>query len=108
MPHGCCHWLGLDTHDECPYVAKLEPGMVTTVEPGCYIPAGTVGVDPKFHDIGVRIEDDVLITAEGNIVLSAGASREIAAIEALMAEPCPFPPLSPAGAPKREKGNPPK
>lgn len=95
LPHGCCHWLGLDTHDECPYGAPLEPGMVTTVEPGCYIPAGTPDVDPKFFDLGVRIEDDVLITAEGHVILSAGAPREIAEIEKLMAEKSAFPRLAP-------------
>jgi Xaa-Pro aminopeptidase len=101
MPHGCCHWLGLDTHDECPDPGRLEPGMVTTVEPGCYIPAGTPGVDAKFHEIGVRIEDDVLITAEGHVVLSAAAPREMAEIEALMAEKSPFPRLAPAAPPAK-------
>lgn len=99
LPHGTCHWLGLDTHDECPYGGKLAPGMVTTVEPGCYIPAGTAGVDPKFWDVGVRIEDDVLITADGNVVLSASAPREIAEIEKRMAEGSDFPSLDPAAKP---------
>ena len=103
MPHGCCHWLGLDTHDECPPAGRLEPGMVTTVEPGCYIPAGTPGIDAKFHEIGVRIEDDVLITEEGHVVLSAGAPREIAEIEALMAEKSPFPRLAPAAPPAKSE-----
>jgi Xaa-Pro aminopeptidase len=99
LPHGTCHWLGLDTHDECPYDGKLAPGMVTTVEPGCYIPAGTAGVAEKFWDIGVRIEDDVLITEEGCVVLSAGAPREIEEIEAQMAEDSDFPRLEPAAKP---------
>jgi Xaa-Pro aminopeptidase len=99
LPHGTCHWLGLDTHDECPYDGKLEPGMVTTVEPGCYIPAGTAGIDAKFWDVGVRIEDDVLITEDGNVVLSAGAPREVEEIEALMAQGSDFPRLEPPGTP---------
>jgi len=100
LPHGCCHWLGLDTHDECPYGRglALAPGMVTTVEPGCYVPAGTEGVDPKYFDLGVRIEDDVLITADGNVVLSASAPRAIAEIEALMDQGSDFPRLSAPGA----------
>jgi Xaa-Pro aminopeptidase len=99
MPHGTCHWLGLDTHDECPYDGKLESGMVTTVEPGCYIAAGTAGIDAKFWDVGVRIEDDVLITEDGNVVLSAGAPREVEEIEALMAQGSDFPRLEPPGTP---------
>ena len=97
-PHGLCHWLGLDVHDECPYTGddgrgevRLAPGMVTTVEPGCYIPAGSPGIDARWHEIGVRIEDDVLITANGGVILSASAPREIAEIEALMAESSHFP-----------------
>jgi Xaa-Pro aminopeptidase len=105
LPHGTCHWLGLDVHDDCPYrpdvgekggELPLAPGMVTTVEPGCYIPAGAPGIDPKWHEIGVRIEDDVLITEDGCIVMSAGAPREIDEVEACMAEPTAFPRLLPA------------
>jgi hypothetical protein len=80
--------------------------MVTTVEPGCYIPAGTAGVDAKFFDIGVRIEDDVLITADGHVVLSASAPREIAEIESLMAEASPFPRLTPATAKPADQAQP--
>jgi Xaa-Pro aminopeptidase len=105
LPHGTCHWLGLDVHDDCPYTGegrvevRLAPGMVTTVEPGCYIPAGAEGIDPKWHEIGVRIEDDVLITENGNVVLSAAAPREIAEVEAAMAEPSAFPRLTSSVAP---------
>lgn len=87
--HKTGHWLGLDVHDVGDYKIKgewrtLEPGMVLTVEPGLYIsPADNV--DPKWWNIGIRIEDDVLVTADGCEVLTAGVVKEIAAIEALMA-----------------------
>ena len=86
--HRTGHWLGLDVHDAGEYKAqgawrKLEPGMVLTVEPGCYIQAGD-GVPAHFANIGVRIEDDVAVTATGNEVLTAAAPKTVAAIEALM------------------------
>ncbi|HUF90561.1 MAG TPA: aminopeptidase P N-terminal domain-containing protein [Gemmatimonadota bacterium] len=91
--HGTSHWLGLDVHDVGSYGEPgvkdasrvLRPGMVLTVEPGVYIRAGTEGVDPKWWNLGVRIEDDVLVTADGHRVLSEASPREIAEIEALMA-----------------------
>lgn len=82
--HGTSHYLGLWVHDVGSYGA-LEPGNVITVEPGIYI-APAADVDPKWWNIGVRIEDDVLITAEGPVVLSAAPS-EPDEIEALMQEP---------------------
>jgi Xaa-Pro aminopeptidase len=87
--HGSGHWLGLDVHDVGRYKAhdkwrRLQPGMVLTVEPGIYIPAGTPGVPKRWHNIGVRIEDDVLVTATGNEVLSAAVPKTIKAIEAIM------------------------
>ncbi|MDX1660246.1 MAG: aminopeptidase P N-terminal domain-containing protein [Gemmatimonadota bacterium] len=90
LMHGVSHWLGLDVHDVGGYVSEgrprtLEPGMVFTVEPGVYIAEGMEGVDPKWWNIGVRIEDDILVTEDGHENLSAGAPREIEAIEALMA-----------------------
>jgi Xaa-Pro aminopeptidase len=86
--HRTGHWLGLDVHDAGEYKdqgawRKLEPGMVLTVEPGCYIQAGD-GVPAHFANIGVRIEDDVAVTATGNEVLTAAAPKTVAAIEALM------------------------
>jgi Xaa-Pro aminopeptidase len=80
--HGVTHHLGLDVHD-VGVPGKLEPGMVITVEPGIYIPAGS-DCDPKYWNIGVRIEDDILITEKGYVVLSAGVPKTIEEIERLM------------------------
>jgi Xaa-Pro aminopeptidase len=63
----------------------LEPGMVLTVEPGIYIPAGTKGVAKKWWNIGIRIEDDVAVTRDGNEVLTAALAKDADAIEKLMA-----------------------
>ena len=86
--HRTGHWLGLDVHDAGEYKhagdwRKLDPGMVLTVEPGCYIRAGH-GVPEHYANIGIRIEDDVVVTATGNEVLSEAAPKTIADIEALM------------------------
>ena len=85
--HRAGHWLGLDVHDAGDYKqqgkwVKLEPGMVLTVEPGLYIrPADNV---PKhFWDIGIRIEDDVLVTKTGNRVLTASCPKSVKDVEAL-------------------------
>jgi Xaa-Pro aminopeptidase len=88
--HRTGHWLGLDVHDAGDYKRDgewraLEAGMVLTVEPGCYVrPAEDV--PERFWNIGVRIEDDVLVTDSGHEVLSAETPKRIADIEALMAE----------------------
>lgn len=82
--HGTSHHLGLDVHD-ITSSWMLETGNVITVEPGIYIPEGS-DCDPKWWNIGVRIEDDVLITDKGNEVLSACAPRTVEEIEALMKE----------------------
>ncbi len=88
-PHRTGHWLGMDVHDVGDYKIDqqwrlLEPGMVLTVEPGLYItPADDV--DTKWHHIGIRIEDDILVTRDGNENLTAAAPREIEEIEKLMA-----------------------
>lgn len=86
--HRTGHWLGMDVHDVGDYKIDeewrvLEPGMVLTVEPGLYVPA-MKGVAKKWHNIGIRIEDDVLVTKTGHDVLSKNAPKEIDAIEALM------------------------
>lgn len=78
FPHRTSHWLGMDTHDPGDYVRDgqertLEPGMVLTVEPGLYFPVSESEPDPghPFTGIGIRIEDDVLVTGEGAEVLSS-------------------------------------
>ena len=88
--HRTGHWLGLDVHDVGDYKVGdqwrlLEAGMVLTVEPGIYIPARSKGVNKKWWNIGIRIEDDVLVTKQGNEVLSAALPSKMKDIEALMA-----------------------
>jgi Xaa-Pro aminopeptidase len=88
--HRTGHWLGLDVHDVGDYKIGgqwrlLEPGMMLTVEPGLYIPAGSKGVAKKWWNIGIRIEDDVLVTKTGYEVLSRDAPKSADEIEALMA-----------------------
>lgn len=82
-PHGLSHGIGLDVHDPGRMGKPLQPGMILTVEPGIYIPEGSP-CDKKYWNIGVRIEDDVLITPEGNKVVSAAAPKSIKEIESLM------------------------
>lgn len=82
FPHGIGHHLGLDVHDRGAY-GILEPGMVITVEPGIYIPEGS-DCDPKWWGIGIRIEDNILITPEGNENLSLFVPKKIEDIEKLM------------------------
>ena len=81
LPHRTGHWLGLDVHDVGEYRIdgqwrELEPGMVLTVEPGLYIAAGGADVDPRWWNIGVRIEDDVAVTRGEPEVLSADAPKQ--------------------------------
>ena len=88
--HKTGHWLGMDVHDVGDYKIgdawrALEPGMVLTVEPGLYIPPGTRGIPPEFRNIGIRIEDDVLVTREGHEVLTGGVPKQARDIEQLMA-----------------------
>ena len=86
--HRTGHWLGMDVHDVGDYKLQdtwrlLEPGMVLTVEPGLYI-GEAADVPRALHDIGVRIEDDVLVTRDGCEVLSKDAPKEVSEIEGLM------------------------
>ena len=84
LPHGISHHIGLDVHDPGLY-DKLSPSMVITVEPGIYIPEGSP-CDPKWWNIGIRIEDDILITDTTPINLSSNAPRSWNDIEAMMAK----------------------
>ena len=89
--HKTGHWLGLDVHDVGEYRIDgesrlLEPGMVFTIEPGLYIPSDA-DVPAKWRGIGIRIEDDVLVTTEGHRVLTDALERSADAVEALMAAP---------------------
>jgi Xaa-Pro aminopeptidase len=86
--HRTGHWLGMDVHDVGDYKVDdqwrlLEPGMVLTVEPGLYI-AAAEDVDERWHDIGIRIEDDVLVTRGGHDVLTSKAPKSVDDIEHLM------------------------
>jgi Xaa-Pro aminopeptidase len=86
--HGLSHWLGLDVHDVGAYGPErsrvLEPGMVLTVEPGLYI-APDADVPEQYRGIGIRIEDDIVITETGNENLTATVVKKADDIEALMA-----------------------
>lgn len=89
--HRIGHWLGMDVHDVGNYKVNgewrpLEPGMVMTIEPGIYVSPHNDRVEPRWRGIGIRIEDDVLVTAEGHEVLTAAVPKTVEAIEALMAE----------------------
>lgn len=91
MPHGTSHHLGLDVHDcaqaraEMYLDAELQPGMVFTIEPGLYFKSDDLAVPPEYRGIGVRIEDDVLVTADGVENLSAALPRRPEDVEAWMA-----------------------
>mgnify|MGYP001566475310 FL=1 len=87
--HKIGHWLGIDVHDAGDYMEdgdymKFKPGMVTTVEPGIYISSSS-DVEEKWKGIGIRIEDDILVTADGNENLTAFVPSDPKEIEALMA-----------------------
>ncbi|MDO3720989.1 Xaa-Pro aminopeptidase [Marinobacter sp. chi1] len=89
--HRTGHWLGMDVHDVGDYKVgdawrQLEPGMVLTVEPGLYIAPDNTDVDEKWRGIGIRIEDDVVVTKDGCRVLTDGVPKTITEIEALMAD----------------------
>ena len=87
--HRTGHWLGMDVHDVGDYKIEdiwreLEPGMTLTIEPGLYIAQGSADVDKRWWNIGIRIEDDVLVTRDGSEVLTADAPKTVADIEACM------------------------
>lgn len=89
--HSTSHWLGLDVHDVGSYRTAdasprpLVPGMVLTVEPGLYVPENAE-VDAAYRGIGIRIEDNLVVTAEGNDILTHGVPKDVVDIEALMAK----------------------
>ncbi len=92
--HRTGHWLGMDVHDVGDYKVGeewrvLEPGMVLTIEPGLYVADGTKGVAKKWWNIGIRIEDDVLVTRDGCEVLTRDVPKEPDEIEAIMAGRAP-------------------
>lgn len=87
FPHGIGHWMGLDVHDQCPYTNKkgkeipLAAGMVMTIEPGIYIDENDKSVPKKYRGIGIRIEDDVLVTEFGCENLSKEIVKTVQDIE---------------------------
>jgi Xaa-Pro aminopeptidase len=90
-PHNTSHWLGSDVHDVGDYRVGgasrlLEPGMVLTIEPGIYLPPGeaTAHLPRRWRGLGVRIEDDVLITRDGHEVLTAEAPKSVADVQRVM------------------------
>jgi Xaa-Pro aminopeptidase len=88
--HRTGHWLGMDVHDVGEYRIDsewrpLQVGMVLTVEPGLYVAPDNQNVDPRWRGIGIRIEDDVVVTEEGCHVLTAGVPKSVEDIETLMA-----------------------
>ncbi len=91
MVHGTSHHLGIDVHDcaqaaaRCTTTGILEPGMVFTIEPGLYFQIDDLTVPQEYRGIGVRIEDDILMTADGPVNLSAGIPRTADEVEAWIA-----------------------
>ena len=88
-PHGIGHWLGLDVHDVCPYYEGEEEiafaaGMVLTIEPGIYLPKDCKEIPQKYRAIGIRIEDNILVTESGNRNLSADIVKSVEEIEKMM------------------------
>jgi Xaa-Pro aminopeptidase len=89
--HKLGHWIGMDVHDVGNYKIdgqwrELTAGMAMTVEPGIYVATDNMDVDEKWRGIGVRIEDDILVTDKGCEVMTAGVPKSISEIEALMAK----------------------
>lgn len=88
-PHGVSHWLGMDVHDSGLYEVaghsrRIEPGMIFTIEPGIYIPENDLSAPKELRGIGIRIEDDVLVTKDGVENLTVLAPKEIDEIESLV------------------------
>ncbi len=91
-PHGIGHWMGIDVHDPAPYrdtknqEIPLQKGMVLTIEPGIYIDANDKSVPKKYRGIGIRIEDNILVTKDGSENLSSAIAKSIEEIEAMCAK----------------------
>ncbi|XP_054007802.1 xaa-Pro aminopeptidase 3-like [Hylaeus anthracinus] len=87
-PHHVSHYLGMDVHDtgKISRNIKLQPGMIVTVEPGIYVNHKNQFAPPQFHGLGIRIEDDVLITENGPVILTESCPKGIAEIEALASQ----------------------
>ena len=88
--HRAGHWLGMDVHDVGDYKVGgvwrvLEPGMVLTIEPGIYVSPDNDKVAKKWRGIGIRIEDNVVVTKDGHEVITGGVPKTVADIEAVMA-----------------------
>lgn len=88
-PHGVSHWLGMDVHDVGLHVIdgeprRLEPGMAFTIEPGIYIPANDLSAPEELRGIGIRIEDNIVVTPTGSENLTAMCPKEVADLEAII------------------------
>lgn len=88
-PHGIGHWMGIDVHDPAPYKDKkhreipLQKGMVLTIEPGIYIDKDDKSVPERYRGIGIRIEDDILVTKDGYENLSSGIAKTVDEVESI-------------------------
>ncbi|MCU7815157.1 MAG: aminopeptidase P N-terminal domain-containing protein [Candidatus Thiodiazotropha sp. (ex Rostrolucina anterorostrata)] len=90
FPHRTGHWIGMDVHDVGDYKVDgtwrlFESGMALTIEPGLYISAGTRGIAKKWWNIGIRVEDDVVVTKDGCEVLTKDIAKSVTEIESIMA-----------------------
>jgi Xaa-Pro aminopeptidase len=108
--HRTGHWLGLDVHDVGTYIVNetsrtLEPGMVLTVEPGLYFSPTLEGIPDELRGIGVRIEDDILVTAGGHEILTEGIPKTVADVEAALAARDAARPNGPPHAREHEAAN---
>ncbi len=88
-PHGIGHWMGLDVHDTCPYKDEngkevlFEEGMILTVEPAIYLPADDLDIPEEYRGIGIRTEDDILVTSKGFENLSSEIAKTVEEIESM-------------------------